>query len=223
MFGDKGIKGLYLKGENVESLVLDYGSICHSLDQKGSLPEYAITNVLKGLSMVSHEYFAKFFKDFEITLKNPLLNVKLEVTVMDQIMEVMDTALTQSTSYSLLGQWSMSSTHHTNKMYTPTPGFKCDNCGDPYFMNQCPKYFDDERIARNWKARGAPPRNRRGGRNGGNGGCGQGGGGGRGGSVGRGRSGGGGRVSSGKCGQGNVFLPAKNETVRVVNEKAYAA
>ena len=83
----------------MDRLVLDYVRICHSLDQQGSLPEYAITNVLKGLYIVSHEDFAKLFKDFEITLKNPLLNVTLEGTVMDQIVEVMDTALTQFTLY----------------------------------------------------------------------------------------------------------------------------
>ena len=55
LFGDKGINGLYPKGENVYRLVLDYGSICHSLDQKGPPPEYAITDVLKGLSLASHE------------------------------------------------------------------------------------------------------------------------------------------------------------------------
>ena len=71
------------------------------------------------------------------------------------------------------------STHHANKMYTPPPGLKFDNYGDPHFMNQCPKDFDDERIACNCKARGTPPRNRRGSGDGGNGGRGQGGGGGR--------------------------------------------
>ena len=34
LLGDKGIKGLYPKGENVDMLVLDYGSICHILEQK---------------------------------------------------------------------------------------------------------------------------------------------------------------------------------------------
>ena len=37
------------------------------------------------------------FKDFEITLKNPLLNVKLKSTIMDQIVEVIYTVLTQYT------------------------------------------------------------------------------------------------------------------------------
>ena len=78
--------------------MLDYGSICHSIDQQGYLSEDSITNVLKGLSLASREDFTKLFKYFEITLNNPLLNVKLEGTVMDQIVEVMDTALTQYTS-----------------------------------------------------------------------------------------------------------------------------
>ena len=77
LFGDKVLKGLYPKGDNVERLVLDYASIFHSLDQKVSLPEDAITNFLKGLSLDPHEDFAKLFKYFEITLKNPLLNMKL--------------------------------------------------------------------------------------------------------------------------------------------------
>ena len=33
LFGEKGLNGLYPKVENVERLVLDYGSIRHSLDQ----------------------------------------------------------------------------------------------------------------------------------------------------------------------------------------------
>ena len=100
--------------------------------------------MLKGLSLASHEDFANFFKDFEVTLKNPLLNVKLEGTVMDQIVEVMDTALTQYTLYLLSGHCMAPLTHHANKMSTPPPGFKYNDCGDPHFMNQCPKDFDDE-------------------------------------------------------------------------------
>ena len=69
--------------------MLDYGSICHSLDHKAPLPEDTITSVLKGLSLDYHEDFAKLFKNFEITLKKPLLNVNLEGTVMDQIAVVM--------------------------------------------------------------------------------------------------------------------------------------
>ena len=94
-------------------------------------------------------------------------------------------------------------------MSTPPPGFKFDNFGDPHFMNQCPKYFDDERITHNWKACGALPRNSCIGGDVGNGS--------------RGRSGGGGRGGGGNYGQGNFTSPAKNETVCVVNGKAYAA
>ena len=94
LFEEKGLKGLYSKGENFERLVLGYGSIFYTLGRKGSLPEDTITDVLKGLSLASHEDFANLFKDFEITLKNPLLNVKLEGAVMDQIVEVMDIPLT---------------------------------------------------------------------------------------------------------------------------------
>ena len=50
--------------------------------------------MLKVLSLEYYEDFAKLFKEFEITLKKPLLNVKLEGTVMNQIAEVMDTTLT---------------------------------------------------------------------------------------------------------------------------------
>ena len=77
VFGEKGLKGLYPKGDNVERLVLYYGSICHNIEQKGSLPEYAISDVLKGFSLASHEDFARLFKDYEINLKNLLLNVNL--------------------------------------------------------------------------------------------------------------------------------------------------
>ena len=131
LFGDKGLKGFYTKGDN---LVLDYGIICHCLDQQVSLLEDAITDVLKGLSLASQEDFAKLFKDFEITLKKLVLNVELEGTVMDQIAKLMDTVLTQYTSYFLLGQWMVLSTHQATKISTPTPGFKCDNCGDPHFI-----------------------------------------------------------------------------------------
>ena len=31
-FGEKGFKGLYLKGDNVEILVMNYGNICFSID-----------------------------------------------------------------------------------------------------------------------------------------------------------------------------------------------
>ena len=55
LLGEKVIKGFYPKGENVERLVLDYGIICHILDQQGSVPEDAITNFLNGFSIVSHE------------------------------------------------------------------------------------------------------------------------------------------------------------------------
>ena len=189
VFGEKELKGLYPKGENVERLVLYYGSICHNIEQKGSLPEYAISDVLKGFSLASHEDFARLFKDYEINLKNLLLNVNMEGTVMYQIMEVMDTMLMQYTSYSFSSQRMKLSTYHANKISTPPPGLICDNCGDPKLMNQRPKDFDDERIARYQKARGALPRNRRGG---GNGGCGRGGGRGCGGGGvrGRGRHGG---------------------------------
>ena len=47
LFEEKGLKGLYSKGENFERLVLNYGSICQSLDQQESLPEDTITDVLK--------------------------------------------------------------------------------------------------------------------------------------------------------------------------------
>ena len=133
---------------------------------------------------------------------------------MNEILEVMDTAITQYTSYSFPGQWMVSSTHHANKMSTPPTEFKCDNCGDSHFMNQCPKYFYDERIARNRKARGAPPRNSRSGGDGVNGGRGRGGGVGRGCGGVRGCGGGGGRGRN--YGQGNFSSPSKNETVRVV-------
>ena len=95
MFGKNGLKELYPKGVNFDILVLNYSSICHSLDNQGYLLEDAITTVLKVLSLASHADFANLFKEFEITLKNPLLNVKLKGTMMDQIVKVMDTPLTQ--------------------------------------------------------------------------------------------------------------------------------
>ena len=105
--------------------------------------------------------------------------------------------------------------HHANNISTPTPGFKCDNCGNPHFMNQCPKNFDNERIARNRKAHGDPPSNSCGGGNEKNGGRGCSGG------NGCGRGSGSGRGCGGNYGQGNFSSPAKNKTVCVVNSKTY--
>ena len=210
----------------MDRLVLDYVRICHSLDQQGSLPEDAITDVLKGLSLASHEGYAKLFNYSEITLKNPLLNVNLEGTVIYQIVEVVDTVLTQYMPYSSMGQWMASLKHHANKISTPPPGFKCDNFGDPHFMNQFPKDFDDECITCNHKACVALPSNRRGVGGRGNGGGGRGGVGGRGGGGGRCRCGsrgrgrgrgrsrsrsrgrGRGRICGGNYVQGNFSSPA---------------
>ena len=88
---------MYLKGENVERLVLDYSSICHSLDQLGILPEDATTDVIKGLALVTHVEFAKMFADFASDLKNPLMNLDLKGTVMEQIVTVFETTLVQYT------------------------------------------------------------------------------------------------------------------------------
>ena len=37
-FGEKGVAGIYPKGKNIERVVLDLSSICHSLNQLGVLP-----------------------------------------------------------------------------------------------------------------------------------------------------------------------------------------
>ena len=85
-------------------------------------------------------------------------------------------------------------------------------------MNNLPKDFDDDHIARNRKACGTPIIKRRGGGDGGNGGRGRGGSGGRGGVGGRGHGGGGG--GSRNYEQGHFISPANNKMVRVVNGKA---
>ena len=83
------------KGENVKRLVLDYSSIYHSLNQLGTLPEDAITDAIKGLALGTHVKFAKIFPDFASDLKNPLMNLDLKGTVMEQIVTAFQTALFQ--------------------------------------------------------------------------------------------------------------------------------
>ena len=100
----KGLNRFYPKGENVERLVLDYSSICHSLDQLGILAEDAIADVIKSLVLVTHVEFAKMFSDFASDLKNPLMSLDLKGTVMEQIVTAFKTALVQYTLYYLSSQ-----------------------------------------------------------------------------------------------------------------------
>ena len=90
-------------------------------------------------------------------------------------------------------------------------------------MNQCPNIFYGKHITRNRTARDAPPINFCDGGNGGNVSHGRVGSGGREISGGHGCGGGGGRVSGNSYGKGDFSSPYKNDTVHVVNGKAYAA
>ena len=93
-FGEKGVAGIYPKGENIERVVLDLSSICHSLDQLDVLPDNAISDIIKGLAKTTHPKFAKLFADFESNLDNVLMtSVLLDGTIMEQIVTVMETAL----------------------------------------------------------------------------------------------------------------------------------
>ena len=83
----------------------------------------------------------------------------LNGSVLEQISTVLETALREYASYSLStgdDAW-MQGTTHAHKASVPPNGFKCDNCLGPHYMNQCPKEFDEARIAKNREARGAAP------------------------------------------------------------------
>ena len=126
LFATKGLRGLYPKGENVERMVLDYTSICDSLDQLGILPEDAVGDILQGLSMASHVKFAKMFADYESNLKNPLMMMNLKGMTMEKISMLMETALDQYASYSLAtsdNHW-MTPTTHVNSASHPPQGIQ---------------------------------------------------------------------------------------------------
>merc|ERR1712086_793003 len=159
--------------------------------------------MIQGLSLASNVKFSKMFADYVSDLKNPLMqSVMLNGSVLEQISTVLETALREYASYSLFFRsdaW-MQGTTHAHKASVPPNGVKCDNCLGPHYMNQCPKEFDEARIAKNREARGAAP--------------------GRGGRGRRGGRGGGARTGYGR---GKFGAPDKNETVRLIDGSAYAA
>ena len=209
-FGQKGLRGVYPRGENVERMVLDISSVADALDQLGVLPEDAVTDIVQGLSLASHIKFAKMFADYASDLKNPLMTAVTLAgdTTFEKISTVLSTALTTYASYCLStgdDAWMRTSSVRANTATTPPAGFKCDNCLGPHYMNACPKEFDEAAIARNRAARGAS--------------------GGRGGGRSQGRGGRGGRGRGGRTGysKGKFSPPAPGEVARLVNNKAYAA
>ena len=135
-FGEKGVAGIYPKGENIERVVLNLSSISHSLDQLGLLPNDAISDIIKGLAKTTHPNFAKLFANFESNLDNELMtSVSLDGTIMEQIVTVMETALAKYASYNLSGEWMKVSTKRYNKSSAPPPGFKCNKCLGRHFIN----------------------------------------------------------------------------------------
>ena len=100
-FRQKGLSGMYLRGENVEKMVLDMSSIADALDQLGVLPDDAVTDIVQGLSLASHLKFAKMFADYASDLKNPLMKgVELDGdTAYEKISTVLTTALESYASY----------------------------------------------------------------------------------------------------------------------------
>jgi hypothetical protein len=153
--------------------------------------------------------------DYVSDLKNPLMqSVMLTGSVLEQISTVLETALREYALYSLStgdDAWMQSATY-THKAFVPPNGFKCDNWLGPHYMNQCPKEFDEARIAKNQEARGAAS---------GRGVCG--GCGGRGDRGGRGGHGGRGGCARTGYGCGKFGSPDKNEIVRLIDGSAYAA
>ena len=98
----KGLQGMYLTGENVESMVLDYSSIFDTLDQQKMLPDNSIQDSIQGLSLASHVNFLKMSTDYVSNLKKPLLQRKmLPRLVHKQISAVLETTLTEYALYSL--------------------------------------------------------------------------------------------------------------------------
>ena len=67
LFGQKGLQGMYPAGENVERMVMDYTSICDTLDQQKILPDDSIYDIIQGLSLASHVMFSKMFADMRPT------------------------------------------------------------------------------------------------------------------------------------------------------------
>merc|ERR1712194_123102 len=181
----------YPAGENVEQMVMEFTSICDTLDQQKILPDDSIYDIIQGLSLASHIKFSKMFADYASDLKNPLMqSVMLNGSVLEQISTVLETALREYASYSLStgdDAW-MQGTTHAHKASVHPNGFKCDNCLGPHFMNNCPKDFDEARIAKNRKACSADPS----------------------------RSGRGGGAHTG-YGRGKFGAPAKDETVRLID------
>ena len=167
-FGQKGLSGLYLRRENAKRIVLDMSSIAGAINQLGVLPDNAVTNLIQGLLLAFHLKFSKMFADYASNFKNPLMKgVKLEDnTAFEMISTVLSSALETYASYLSTGDnaWMQMSSRHVNIASTTPAGFKYDNCLGSHWMSDFPKEFDNDCIAANRKARGAPPSRNTGGR-----------------------------------------------------------
>ena len=76
---------MYVRGENIKKCVHELTSIYMALDQSNVLPEDAITDITKGLSMAIHVAFGKLFANFQSNLNNSLMGLLLKGTTMEQI------------------------------------------------------------------------------------------------------------------------------------------
>ena len=161
----------------MESLAVDFLSICEVLDQKSCLPVETPTDLLQGLANTSHMRFAKVFADYRADVDNPMNSTKLEGTTLEQVVKILKTVQGMHNSYCLttsddawIGTGRLSSyimgTGKTKRT------IKCDNCLAEHYLKHCKKKMNDVKIVKNKAARGAPASSYRGGggRGGGRGG-----------------------------------------------------
>lgn len=154
-------------GENVEAAQIEIKAICTRLFERDRLPSDAPSDVIKGLTKVSHPEFKKIFEDLLSSQKNTLMPTSnLTGNLIEQIEMLWDEATSHYTTYVLNNTWvDLPSANYTGG---GAGGVECDNCKGNHYLRDCPKDKDDERIARNRKARNEA--RGRGGRGGGRGG-----------------------------------------------------
>ena len=150
-------EGLYaFPGENVSTFKTALVPIAKRLSTAGQLPTSATETLLMALSKCSHADFSKMFSDLRSDLQNPLTSSKagLPDDPLARISMILDVAEQKYISYCLAEEWhAKSKSRHAH--YTPDPNkvYDCDNCHGNHPSSQCPKEIDEDRVARNRKAR----------------------------------------------------------------------
>ena len=209
-FGRTGLFGYV--GENVEVARIELLAICSPLAEKNLLQSDSVNDVIEGLSKCSHKVFAKIFSDLATARRNTLMtSVNLNGTTLEQIRTILDEADKHYSSFTLSSEWNASPSANSF-------GVTCDNCGGSHVVRDCTEPKDQDRIARNAKARNEKFREYRANNNNSNSN--------RGGD----RNYGGNRNNNGQQqGKSNNYgrkqwgKPKDNEIVRKIQGKAYAA